>query len=183
VTEQDQGPPQGRPLEEAAYDSFDPTLFARPTAPAPAADEEPGPAGPEAPARFDERWREEFVGLLYLGALTASFTWLGHRFVLRTLRTSEYLEVSRLASEYRDTDGYAKALQAALTAASVVSVDGRPVGGVPLTTTPGDTQVEMAFRYVLDNWFPPVVDKVYEQFVLLEAQQREVLEAMGNPAG
>jgi hypothetical protein len=185
MTEPGNGPPEGPPLEEVVYDSFDPSSVQqlRASEPVPDPSEEPVPDGPARVAEFDPRCREDFQGLLYLGALTARFSWLGHRFVVRTLRTGETLEATRLAADYLNTDGYSKALQSAFVAAAVVSVDGRPIAGVPMTSQPGDTAMAMAFRYVLDNWFPPTLDKVYEQYVLLEAKQREVLEAMGNPVG
>jgi len=128
---------------------------------------------------FDPRVREDFEGLLYLGRLSTTFTWAGHEFIIRTLTTGEVLEVAMLSRPYRESMGELKAYQAALVAACVVQVDGRPMP-VPITDDPADTAAANRFRYILRSWFPPVLDAVYEQFLLLEERVGQVLKAMGK---
>jgi hypothetical protein len=130
---------------------------------------------------FDPRVREPFVGLVYLGALEDTFTWVGHEFHIRTLRSDELVEVARCVARYSGTDGYLKAYQGAVTAACVLTADGQRLPGVPLAK--GDGVLEENFRYVMGNWFPPVLDKVYEQYILLEITAREVIEAMEKASG
>src|SRR5215469_14153846 len=72
---------------------------------------------------FDQRYEEPFVGLLYLGALSDEFDWLGHRFVIRTLRDGEKLAIARLIKPYQDTVGTDRAYAAAVVALCTVSVD------------------------------------------------------------
>lgn len=137
---------------------------------------------PEPVPEFDARWREEFTGLLYLGALSSEFTWLGHHFVVRTLTTGELAEVALAAKRYEGTDGAYKAYQAAVVAAAVVSVDGQAMPS-PLTTDPRDTPFLNRYRYVMRSWYPPVLDAVYQRYFDLEIKVREVIEAMGNRSG
>ena len=72
-----------------------------------------------------------------------------------------------------------KAYQAALVAACVVSVDGRPMP-LPITNEPSDTPLANRFRYVMRSWFPPLLDGIYEQYLLLEERVARVLDAMGK---
>jgi hypothetical protein len=147
---------------------------------------DPAPQGTQdvepSPVEFDPRWKEEFEGLLYVGALTSTFNYLGHRFVIRTLTQDELLEVSLAIKEYADSDAAIKAQMMAIVAASVLSVDGKPMPS-PVTLEPGDTPFANRWRYVRATWYPPVIDFVFSQYVRLEYQVREVIDAMGNLSG
>jgi len=149
---------------------------------------EPHRVGPEAsnPPQakevlpvFDPKVREDFEGLLYLGRLSTTFTRLGHDFEIRTLTTGEILEIGMLAKPYRDSMADVKAYQAAVVAACVTRVDGRPMP-TPVTDDVLDTGMSNRFNYVLRSWFPPLLDIVYEQYLLLEDRVGQVLEAMGK---
>lgn len=152
--------------------------------PHPAAQETPSaePDEPEPLPEFDPKVRQDFEGLLYLGRLTDSFTWLGHRFVIRTLSAGDILEVGLLHKPYVGSLADVKAYQAALVAACVVEVDGKPMP-TPLTNERADTELVNRFEYVLRSWFPPTLDAVYERYRLLEARVEEVIEAMGKAPG
>lgn len=183
--------PPDEPMEEAVYGSYDPTLLAPASTPGTPDEAGSGDSGtgteapePDGPLpQFDPRLRTEFSGLLYLGALTDTFDWLGHRFVIRTLRTGELVGVSLAVKEYIGTDGYLKAWQCAMVGACVVTVDGQPLPPLPLTDRPDDSLVAARCRYVMDHWFPPVPDHIYERYVELELVVREVIKAMGNRSG
>jgi hypothetical protein len=180
--------PSDEPLEEALYGAYDPQAVAPASTPGEsgsAGSDEPGAGAdqPEPPVQlpeFDQRYRDEFSGLLYVGALTKTFDWLGHRFILRTLRTGELVQASLAVKDWAGSDGYLKAWQSAIVGAAVVSVDGRPLPPVPLTDQSDDTMVAVRARYVMDHWFPPVLDYLYERYVELELVVRQVIEAMGK---
>lgn len=137
------------------------------------------PESEEPLPEFDPKVRQDFEGLLYLGRLTDQFTWLGHRFTIRTLSAGEILEVGLLHKPYVGSLADVKAYQAALVAACVVDVDGQPVS-VPLTNEKTDTELVNRFNYVLKSWFPPTLDAIYERYLLLEARVEEVIKAMGK---
>lgn len=184
-------PNPDEPLEEALYGSYEPADFSLAGTPGSAgsADSDDSGAGvgqAELPARlpeFDHRLRDEFTGLLYLGALTKTFDWLGHRFVIRTLRTGELIAVSLAVRDYVGSDAYLKAWQAAMVGACVVTVDGRPLPPVPLTDHPEDSLVRARTQYVMDHWFPPVPDHIYERYIELELVVRQVIATMGKASG
>ncbi len=199
-------PLEDKPLEESVYDSpptgsmkpYDPTAFQSTSqGPAPSSTapgigdtpEEEGAQGgkPEAEEQdplpeFDPRYRDELTGLIFLGALTDEFSWLGHDFKIRTLTTGELAEVALIAKPYAGSEAALKAWQAAIVAACMISVDGKAIT-VPLTNEVDDTMVRAKFRYVMDKWFPPVLDVVYQRYVALEYTVRDVLEAMGKASG
>ena len=142
-------------------------------------DENAGQPEQDAPEEFDQRVREPFEGLLFLGRLTKTFSWLGHTFEIKTLNTDEVLDVAIVTKSWEGTLGHTKAYQAAVVGACVLSVDGRPLP-IPITNDPLDTGVRTRFDYVRRSWFPPVLDYVYEQFLLLESDVQRALEAMGK---
>lgn len=131
----------------------------------------------EALPEFDPRHREEFSGLLYLGALNDEFDWSGHHFKIKTLTQGELLEVGLLSRDYRDTLGDSKAYVTAFVAASLVSVDGRRVTN-PLG--PGETDAAANFTYIKDAWYPWTIDAIYERCMVLEGRVNEILQAMGK---
>lgn len=155
-----------------------------PTEPQPTAqtEESDSEGADEAPEEFDPKVRMDFEGLLYLGKLERQFDWLGHRFVIRTLRTGDLLEVGMLASRYQGTMADAKAYQTAIVAACVVSVDGKSLP-LPLTNEEGDTKLRNAFDYIRRSWFPPTLDAVYQEFLLLEQRVDAVIQAMAKAHG
>lgn len=159
-----------------------------PSVTAPDLDLEPHPGGAEDESvgegtetlpEFDIRCRQDFDGLLYLGRLTHEFVWMGHKFVIRTLTTGETLEIGLLQRPYVDSLADVKAYQAGVVAACVLTVDGKPMPG-PITNEPTDTGLRNRFEYVLQNWFPPILNVVYEEYLLLEERVDRVMEAMGN---
>lgn len=131
---------------------------------------------------FDPRVREDFEGLMYLGKLTHPFDWLGHKFVIRTMTTGEILEAGLIHREYVGTVADVRAYQACVVAACVVSVDDKHPP-YPLTSADGETLLRTRFNYVIDKWFPPTLDKVYNEYLVLEARVEAVIEAMGKAPG
>lgn len=194
------------PLEESVYDNPGGNVrkgpsTVHPTSPRPAPSSQTAPEDfggtsgedgaqapestekPEAPLpEFDSRHVEEFRGLLYVGALTDRFEWLGHTFVIRTLTTGELAEIALAVKNYQDSDAVLKVYQAGVVAACVVSVDGQSMP-IPITSDPNDTAFNNRFQYVMRSWFPPVLDAIYQRYYALEIQVRQVIEAMGNPFG
>ncbi len=153
------------------------------TEPHPATDEElSGAEDPEPLPEFDPHYRDEFEGLLYLGKLNDDFNWLGHHYIIKTLNSGEILEIGLLHKPYIGTLAETKAYQAAVVAACVVMVDRKPIA-VPVTNEVADTELLSKFNYVLRSWYPPLLDKVYEQYIMLEEKVAKILDAMGKASG
>jgi hypothetical protein len=131
---------------------------------------------------FDEQYREPFVGLLHLGALSHTFTWMGHEFVIRTLTTDEILAVGLITKEYEGTIAFNKAYTTAMVAMCVTSVDGEHLP-YPYKEEPGDAFARARFNYVKANWYSYTIDHIYNKYLALEDVVRAVFEAMGNLPG
>jgi hypothetical protein len=166
--------PEGSPVESPVQASYGPGPSSVP----------PEPSSPDVSREtlpsFDERHRLDFEGLLYLGSLTTTFSWLGHTFLIRTLTTDEVLEVGLIHRPFVNTMAEAKAYQAAVVAGCVQRVDNKPLV-VPLTDS--ESELSAKFVYVKDHWFPPVLDAIYEQYLLLENKVEEVIAEMGKASG
>lgn len=143
------------------------------TGPIPAADGTP----PEV--KFDDRWKESFHGLAYLGALTRTFEWLGHKFVIRTLTSDEELAIARIVKDWTGTLGEQRAYLLATVALCTQSVDGKGLP-TPIGEEPGIDWAIQRFNFIKGRWYRYTVDKVYEQYLILEAEAREVIEQMGK---
>jgi hypothetical protein len=145
------------------------------------------PKGPDAPAAdgkglgldatFDERYKQPFHGLAYLGALTNTFEWLGHKFVIRTLTADEELAVALLIKEWEGTIGAQRAYVMAVGALSCVSIDNDALP-TPVTDVPGYAWAFQKFNYAKGRWYHYTFDKIYEQY-----QVRKVLDEMGKASG
>jgi hypothetical protein len=130
---------------------------------------------------FDPRHRNDFTGLLYLGALTKEFTFCGHKFVIRTLRTEEILAIGLATKEYEGTASRFKALATASIAACIVSVDGKPLE-IPFREEAAAEN--LAFRMqTIGTWSPILVDVIYSEYLALDQRVNDVFESMGKASG
>jgi hypothetical protein len=133
-------------------------------------------------ASFDERHKEPFHGLMYLGALSKTFTWAGHEFHIRTLTTDEILIVALITARYEGTLAQNRAYSAAVVALATQSVDGEPLP-FPYMESTGHEWADQRFNYVTGKWYSFTIDAVYSEYLVLEAKAREVMNAMGNLSG
>lgn len=133
--------------------------------------------------QFDPRYREPFKGLLFLGALSKTYTWLGHEFQIRTLTTEEVLAVALVTAKYEGTLAAQRAYVTAVVAMATESVDGEQLPHPYKRDSLGNGYTEGRFNYVKANWFPSTIDAIYTQYLTLENTVREVFAEMGNASG
>jgi len=132
---------------------------------------------------FDERYVEDFNGLMFLGALSKEFSYVGHTFSIRTLMSGDYLIAAQLIQPWYGTIGEVAAYQAAMVSLCVNTVDGQPL---PTPVQVSADEIEWArqrFRFVRNNWFSPVINVVYSEFLALEKRAQAVLDEMGKASG
>lgn len=140
----------------------------------------------DVPEEFPEELRQDFIALSQGRRLYDTSSFFGHEYVVQTLTVGELIDVGLLHKEYAGTLADTKAYQAAIAAASVVRVDGEsmPVPPVTSSTEGGlDPVLLDRFKHIRTRWFPPLLDHVYERFLLLDQRVQKVIEAMGNPSG
>jgi hypothetical protein len=141
--------------------------------------EPPSPPQPEVIPEFDPRYRDPFEGLLYVGHLHDTATFLGHTFRLVTPSSTERLQIGLVIKAYDGTVGWDFAYASALVAAYLVEVDGQLLPQ-PITNDPKDTALEQRWEWVLRVLKKPVIDYLFQQCILLDSQVRAVLDAMGK---
>lgn len=125
--------------------------------------------------RFPEEWKKEFEGLAYLGYLTSTVTIPFHTFQLRTLLPTEKIEVGLICRQLEGTLAYAKSFKAAIVAAALITVDGQPI--IASEKTKGF--VVQKYEYIINTWYEPVIDLLYNAVNALEARVVVVLQEMG----
>lgn len=176
--------------DEGSYTPYDPVTV-RPLIDAPPEGEDSptvsdAHGGPDASRTdlpvFDERHRDDFQGLLFLGALQKKFRWLGHTFLIRTLTTDELLMVGQIIKEYEGTVSATKAYTTSIVAMCTTSVDGEHLP-FPYKEGPDLDFALDRFKYVARNWYPFTIDAIYNEYLALEEKVREVLDAMGEASG
>src|SRR5687767_8220248 len=112
------------------------------------------PEQPEGPVS------DEVLGLLHLGRLSSSMKIRGHDVRLKTLTMDEELEVGLLIQPFSNTEWQGRALATGLVAASIETVDGKPLVEA---LGPGEQTLRRKFDYVRKNMYWPVILALYEE--------------------
>ncbi len=107
---------------------------------------EPEPV--EEPVVEEEPSLEEET-LLQRGYFTSTVTLGTNKVVIRTLKIGEELEVALIAQKYQDTLEATRALIAVTMAASIVTVNGRPL--IPYALGQSGESIEAKFVYLGEN--------------------------------
>jgi hypothetical protein len=136
----------------------------------------------ETVPEFDPRYREPFRGLLYVGALSRSFELYGHSFTIATPTQAERLQIGPVVQPYQNTISGEIAYATALVAAYLVDIDGVKLPE-PVVTNPKETALNDRFRWVTENLKKQVIDKVFDECLVLDSMTGETLEAMGKASG
>lgn len=124
---------------------------------------------------FDEKWKRPFEGLAYLGALEDVVNIPYHSFRVRTLTTGEKIKVVALIQPMENSIGYARAYRAAVVAAGLLLVDGRPL----LVGQKNLEVISQRYQYLTDNWYDYVIDILFDKIDELEGIVLEVLRELG----
>jgi hypothetical protein len=169
---------------DAERTSFEPPLSS--DSPGDDSDSQPRPGKSEESLlpdddAFDVRSRQDFHGLLYLGALSSEVDIYGHKFEIRTLTTEEQLQIGLYLREFEGSVVQGKAYATALVAAAIVSVDGKEMPK-PFKDEPGDSPLRHRVKLVA-TWYPQVVDLLYNEYLILEARTNKVFAALGKALG
>lgn len=129
---------------------------------------------------FAPQVHRDVISLLRLGRIEDSFELYGHSFVMRTLNIEEEIAVEELLAAKFASSLNEKASKTAYVSASLSLVDGEP-----LTRSLGMSEsndLSRAFDRV-KKWYRPVIDKLFERYLLLEARQLEALSELEKKDG
>lgn len=126
-------------------------------------------------AEFDPRYKDPFLGLLYLGKLTDTVRKFGHTFTLETPSQAVRLETGLVHKKYANTLTSELAWAAITVAAYLTNVDGtilpQPIG-------PHDTGIVARVAWILDNLHNFVIQSLYEDCLILEARVSQTLQEL-----
>jgi hypothetical protein len=128
---------------------------------------------------FDPRYKDPFVGLLYLGSLKKTVKLYGHEFKIETPSQRARIEAGVLHKEFVNTLS-AEIGWASLTVASYLqSVDGNPLPA-PISTNLRDTGVSDRYDWVVDNLRQPVILALFEECLILDAAAQDALNELSR---
>lgn len=175
--------------DEAAHQAF----MALPAEPPPPSEPEEQPAPPvpepEDPSiieekipEFDQRYRESFTGLVYVGALTKNVTHFGHHFTLATPTQTERLQMGPVIQPFAQTATGEQAYMTVLVAAYLTQIDGQPLPQ-PIFNDPKESALADRFRWVSENLRRPVINALFDDCLELDKLVDDVLVAMGKASG
>lgn len=126
--------------------------------------------------KFDPRYREPFVGLLYLGHLQKRVVLYGHSFDLKTPSQRERLEAGVLHKRYANTISSEISWAAIVVALYLQEVDDR---SLPEPIGPAvETKVQDRFNWVVDNIKGEIINQLFEECLLLDAQVANTLSEL-----
>lgn len=176
----DQGIPEGTTEHPFEYGSYDPSEIIKKQNPD---SESADNSTPNAEPLFDEKHKEPFTGLLYLGALTKSVEWVGHTIVVRTLTTDDELAIGQVTQQWMGTNAVDRAYVTAVAAMALVSLDGKEP---PIPVGPTDAPYAWAygrFNWLKANAYRPTIDKIFNEYLTLEAKSEEVVRSLEKASG
>jgi len=124
---------------------------------------------------FDAKWRQPFEGLTYLGHLTSEVKIPYHTFTVRTLKVGEKIRLLEMVQHLEQSIGYARAYRAAVVAAGLLTVDGKPL----LVGSRNIDIISQKYQYLIDNWYEYVIDVLYDEINELEIKTIEILKELG----
>jgi hypothetical protein len=134
------------------------------------------------PQEFDPRHRDAFTGLLFLGYLEKTITVWGHTFHLVTPSQAEKIQIGLLHKEYLGTLASEIAYQTLLVAAYLRNVDGNELPK-PITNDSKDQALNERYRWVGENLREQVIDEIFSRCIMMQADIRDILAAMGKASG
>lgn len=119
-------------------------------------------------------------GVAYLGKLTETVTYAGHRFGLQTLRPEHRYAIGQVIQPLNGTIVWDKAWRDAHIAAALTHVDGHYDFCDPISPNMEDF-VRGRWQYLTNKdtgWYEPVLEFLWYQFQFLELKASKAVEQM-----
>jgi hypothetical protein len=126
--------------------------------------------------------RSEFVNLMTCGKRTKVIEVMGHSVGIESLNVDDDLRISRFTKDYKDTDGFARAVHVATCAAGIRTVDGRML----YTALSMDESLESIFQAKLEKllkWYPVTITEIYRGIINLDVEFVELAVKLGKLTG
>jgi len=124
---------------------------------------------------FSPDIRRPVEGLLYLGKLSRTIDFCGHKFTIKTLLPHEKLAISLVVQPYRNTLGEADAFRNAHVGMAVTAIDGDTNFCAPIGPDLDDF-ARARLVYVTQKWYDPVIDFLWNEYLLLESEAAKAIQ-------
>lgn len=119
--------------------------------------------------------RSDYQDIIHLGDIRDVFDFAGHSFELKTLTIEEELAAGQLLRGYKESPLAEKAAVTMFMAASIVTVDGKPLSMSLEATSSPEKEIRARFD-VIRKWRPPVIEELNRHFLELQERMYKVFE-------
>lgn len=120
--------------------------------------------------------QRDIENLLTRGSISREVELAGHSFVLRTLTIGEELAVAEISGEYEGNFAQTKAVATATVAASLESIDGRPL--MSRLGPDVNSNIRQKFQHIRNKWYWIIISELYEHYSLLLDRQLNAFEEL-----
>lgn len=131
--------------------------------------------GPDDTSQFDRRWRDPFIGLLYVGQLSEEVTVYGHKFIIGTPSQSDRIQAGIIHKPYINTMSGELSWATVTVASYLKKIDGQDL---PHSIGPVDTDLLDRFNWVKENINYPVIMQLFEKCLILDSKVDKALEEL-----
>lgn len=123
------------------------------------------------PVELTEEESEIFSNLLFIGRKSKTIGIAGHRILIETLTTDVELQLGLLTKEFQGSDGYSRAYKAAIVAASIREIDGRPLYQALSSDESEDVAYVVRKKFErVQKYYPVLLEMIYTQIVEMEKE-------------
>lgn len=123
--------------------------------------------------------REQFSSLMRIGKRTKKVSVMGFPVVLSSLNGADEVRIGLAVKDYKDTQGYSRAYQAAVIGSAIRSTEGQSWDNTLEQDPDPDVLFEKKFRRALDL-YPLVIQYIYNEVLKMEAEFAELAGRLGK---
>jgi hypothetical protein len=135
--------------------------------------------GLDEPVELTEEETEIFGNLLFIGRKSKIISIAGHRILIETLTTDVELQLGLITKEFQGSDGYARAYKAAIVAASIREVDGRPLYQSLSSDESDDVGYVVRKKFEkIQKYYPVLIETIYNKIVEMEKELFPLMEKL-----
>jgi hypothetical protein len=122
-----------------------------------------------------------FSSLMTVGKRSKPIEVMGHTVVIQSLRVADDLRIGLWCKKYEESRGFQRAYQLGVCAAGIRTVDGTPL--YQSLTDSGEDEVFEAKVEKLQNYYPIVINQIYNSIVGLDSEFAELATKLGKRFG
>jgi hypothetical protein len=132
---------------------------------------------------FDPAIHNAVTGMIYLGKHTKTVKFVGHTFVMETIRPHMKFAIGQAMQDHRNTITEPQVWAAMHVGVALTSIDGNTKFSPPIGTDEVEF-VRQRFRYVTDEtgWWQPVIDYLFAEYSTMEIETTQAIAELHSLA-